>query len=74
MTQMTLSDGDRIACVFGGARCKYLKQTSSTGMAIPDHNGRTLMIMGYCRYLGGDAYDASCKGCTAYIPAERRRC
>lgn len=73
MGQMTLSVGDRIDCIFSqGIRCKYLKSTPWTGQEIHDHD-KVRTIMGYCRYLGGDAYDGSCRGCTAYQPKDERR-
>ena len=74
MAQMTLSTKDRMDCIYPhGVRCKYLKTTPTTGMEVPDHNGSTVMIMGYCRRLGGDAYNGSCKGCGSYEPKDDAR-
>lgn len=74
MAQMTLSTADRVDCIFPhGVRCKWLLRTEWTGQDISDHNGKTVMIMGYCRKLGGDAYNGSCKGCGSYEPKNDAR-
>ncbi len=73
MAQMTLSTADRVDCIYPkGIRCRWLLRTEWTGQELHDHNGKTVMIMGYCRHLGGDAYDGSCKGCGAYEPKDGR--